>query len=100
MISLACQQANIPLYILSDTLKIRPKDEPDEELEHGDPKELLDDSCKSLLEFAELNLLNPTFEVTPFNNMIRIITENGVLSIDQLSEFAERLSKLKQYIVS
>jgi translation initiation factor 2B subunit (eIF-2B alpha/beta/delta family) len=57
-ISLACQSANIPLYVLSDTFKIRPNEPPPTEWESGPASDLVENgSPLSILYDIDASLL-------------------------------------------
>lgn len=82
-LALAARAAGIPVYVLSETLKIAPDDWP-VHLEEGDPSALLAAPPPGVAVRAIL------FDHTPASLLTGIVTERGVLRPGELRPYAER----------
>ncbi|MGM0405168.1 MAG: hypothetical protein ACQEQM_03395 [Thermoplasmatota archaeon] len=69
---LVCQNLKKPVYVVSDSSKILPKDIPLHFEEHHDPKEVWETEL-------DITIHNKYFEKIPWMDHIEVITENGVI---------------------
>ena len=81
-LALASERANIPFYVLCETLKF------DSRL--GSDKVVLEDKEPSeVVEAAnlppEVKIKNPYFDITPLELVTAVVTENGLLTAKKLS---------------
>jgi ribose 1,5-bisphosphate isomerase len=72
-LALLAEEAGVPMYALTHTLKTAPYDRPEDMREENDPAEVWADPP------VGITVLNPAFDRTPAAR-IRIITERGILS--------------------
>jgi translation initiation factor 2B subunit (eIF-2B alpha/beta/delta family) len=83
--AIAAARADVPVYALCSRDKVVPDvDEPD--FEPGDPEAVYDGD-------AEVDVANPTFDVTPADLIAGVVTENGVLDADEVGAVAEELEE-------
>ena len=84
-LALAATTAGIPVYVAAATDKISP--EATVNIETGDAKAIYDGD-------ASVDVLNPTFDVTPADAVDGIITERGTLTTTAVSEVATELASV------
>lgn len=89
LIALACDKFNIPCYIACDSSKIG--QDPNVELEQGHPEEILENYLTE-----NIQIFNPIFEKVPLYECMKVVTENGVLTVDQVHDAAKEISRKKQ----
>ncbi len=83
--ALAAGHEGIPVYAVAARDKVRPDD--DYALEFGDGEAVYDGD-------APLDVLNPTFDVTPADALAGVVTEDGMLSPAEIADAAEELAEL------
>ena len=80
-LALASEKANIPLYVLCETLKFDPRLSSDEvDLEEKEPSEVVESGKLP----PEVRVKNPYFDITPLELITGIITENGLLMPEEV----------------
>lgn len=85
LLALAARRQRLPLYVLSETLKVAPPSLAREFApEEGDPREVLPQSE------GGIEARNVSFEVTPPALVTAYVTEEGVLSPRQVRPYARR----------
>jgi translation initiation factor 2B subunit (eIF-2B alpha/beta/delta family) len=83
--AIAAARADVPVYALCSRDKVVPDvDEPD--FEPGDPEAVYDGD-------AEVDVANPTFDVTPADLIAGVVTEYGVLDAEEVGAVAEDLEE-------
>jgi translation initiation factor 2B subunit (eIF-2B alpha/beta/delta family) len=92
--ALAASREGIPLYAVAAADKIRIDDEA--HLEDGDPEAVYDgeDDVKADQGETGIEVLNPTFDVTPADLVSGVITERGVRDPAQIGAVADELREL------
>ncbi|WP_137283991.1 NUDIX domain-containing protein [Halorussus salinisoli] len=86
--ALAASREGVPVYAVAASDKIRTDDAVS--LEEGDSEAIYDGE-------ADVEVLNPTFDVTPAESVSSVITERGVLDDDGISEVAVELRALSTW---
>jgi len=93
-----CAHYHIPCYVLCDQSKIINIDNCDlsKELEQGDFNDLLDSEMTKFLSEHNrkdmFRILNPLFEIIPLVGAdIKVITETGFTSIDEIAKLAQQI---------
>jgi len=80
-LALASEKANIPFYVLCETLKFDPRLSSDEvDLEEKEPSEVVESGKLP----PEVRVKNPYFDITPLELITGIITENGLLMPEEV----------------
>ena len=80
-LALASEKANIPFYVLCDTLKFDPRLRSDEvDLEEKEPSEVVEPGRLP----PEVKVKNPYFDITPLELVTAVVTENGLLTAKKL----------------
>ncbi len=75
-LALAAERANIPFYVLCETLKFDSRLRGDEvDLEEKEPSEVVEPGKLP----PEVRIKNPYFDITPLELVTGIVTENGLL---------------------
>ncbi|NHN61126.1 MULTISPECIES: NUDIX domain-containing protein [Halorussus] len=83
--ALAAAREGVPVYAVAAGDKVRTDETV--HLEDGDPGAVYDGE-------ADLEVLNPTFDVTPADLVSGVVTERGMLDADGVSAVAEELREL------
>ena len=90
LLALACQKMNIPLYALCDTSKFINEEQFFEFENHERPgKEVWEDAP------PEVKIINRQFELIPFEYITGLITENGLFTVKEVSNYIATLPKQK-----
>lgn len=84
----AAAREGVPLYVVTASDKVRP--DGTMHLESGEDEEVYDGD-------AEIEILNPTFDVTPADCVAGVVTERGVLDSEQIEEVAKELRELADW---
>ncbi|MFC1940143.1 translation initiation factor eIF-2B [Chloroflexota bacterium] len=80
-LALASGKANIPFYVLCETLKFDPRLSSNEvELEEAEPSEVVDPARLP----PGVRIKNPYFDITPLELVTAVVTENGLLTAKKL----------------
>ena len=86
--ALAAAREGVPAYAVAATDKVRT--DAAVHLEEGEREEVYDGE-------AELEVLNPTFDVTPADCVAGVVTERGVLDAGDVADVAEELRELGKW---
>lgn len=87
-LALASDKANIPLYIVCDTLKLDPRVRIEEvDLEDKEPSELVEPTRLP----PGVRVKNPHFDITPLELITGIVTEKGVLAPAAVLDYLQKL---------
>ncbi len=88
-LALASEKANIPLYVLCDTLKFDPRLTGNQvDLEEKDPSEVVESGKLP----PEVKVKNPHFDITPLELITGIVTENGLLAPEEVISYMQKQS--------
>ena len=88
-LALASEKANIPLYILCETLKFDPRLSSHEiDLEEKEPSEVVEPGRLP----PGIMIKNPYFDITPLELVTAVVTENGLLTAEEVISYMQRLS--------
>lgn len=80
-LALASEKANIPFYVLCETLKFDPRLESSQvDLEEKEPSEVAEPARLP----PEVRIKNPYFDITPLELITAVVTENGLLTNKKL----------------
>ncbi len=80
-LALASEKANIPFYVLCETLKFDPRLKSSEvKLEEKEPSEIVEPGKMP----PEVRIKNPYFDITPLELVTAVVTENGLLTAKKL----------------
>ncbi len=80
-LALASEKANIPFYVLCDTLKFDSRLTSNEvDLEEKEPSEVVEPESLP----PEVSIKNPYFDITPLEMVTAVVTENGLLTAKKL----------------
>lgn len=88
-LALTAEKANIPLYVLCETLKFDPRLTGNQvDLEEKEPSEVVE------LERLppSVKVKNPHFDITPLELITGIVTENGLLAPEEVTGYMKRHS--------
>jgi len=86
-LALAAERASIPFYVLCETLKFDPRLRGDEvDLEEKDPSEVVEPGRLP----PEVRVKNPYFDITPMELVTGIVTENGLLTPEEVIGYMEK----------
>jgi translation initiation factor 2B subunit (eIF-2B alpha/beta/delta family)/8-oxo-dGTP pyrophosphatase MutT (NUDIX family) len=102
LLALLAKEANIPMFVLCDKLKIRAEKQ-EVELEHGEPEDLLN-SDKQHTKLNKLNILevyNPIFETVPFQLLqynLNMFTEQGLCTLDVITGLSREYQQEYDYL--
>lgn len=101
LLSMICQARGVPLWVVSDSSKIRAEREVTMEigpsgdlLDHPPPMGPIGNSLE------EVGVVNPIFEIIPSASHIRFVTEEGVLSPSDLKPFVTQAEEDLQEILN
>ncbi len=87
-LALAAQKPGIPCYVLCETLKFDPRLRGDEvDLEDGEPSELVEEGRLPQTVVVK----NPSFDITPLGLVTGIVTENGLLMPEEVTDYISKL---------
>ena len=86
--ALAAGREGLPLHVVCAADKITPEETP--HLESGTPEAVYDGD-------ADIDVLNPTFDVTPPDLVSAVRTERGVLDADGVRAVAEEHARLRDW---
>jgi translation initiation factor 2B subunit (eIF-2B alpha/beta/delta family) len=87
-LALAAQNAGVPFYVLCETLKFDHRLRSDEiDLEEKDPAEVIG---RAKLP-PQVEVKNPYFDITPLALVTGLVTENGLLAPEGVSDYIKRL---------
>ena len=88
-LALAAERASLPFYVLCETLKFDPRLRGDEvDLEEKEPSEV----AKPGILPSEVRVKNPYFDITPLELVTGIVTENGLLTLQDVITYIEKQS--------
>jgi len=88
-LALAAERAGIPFYVLCETLKFDPKLRGDEvDLEEKDPSEVVEPGRLP----PEVKVKNPYFDITPLELITGVVTENGLLTPQEVISYLAKQS--------
>ena len=87
-LALAARREGVPVYAVAATDKISTRAAVN--LEAGSREAVYDGE-------ASLDVVNPTFDVTPADAVTGVVTERGTLSTDEVGEVAEELRALEEW---
>jgi translation initiation factor eIF-2B subunit delta len=91
-LALAAQKAEVPFYVLCETLKFDHRLRSDEvDFEEKEPAEVVG---KAKLP-SPVSVKNPYFDLTPLELVTGIVTENGLLAPDGVTGYIRRLLSVK-----
>ena len=86
-LALAAERAGVPFYVLCETLKFDPRLRGDEvELEEKEVSEVVEPGILP----PEVEVKNPYFDVTPLELVTDIVTENGLLTPQEVIDYIEK----------
>jgi eIF-2B alpha/beta/delta-like uncharacterized protein len=87
-LALAAQKAEVPFYVLCETLKFDHRMRSDEvDFEEKEPAEVIGKSKMP----PSVSVKNPYFDLTPLELVTGIVTENGLLAPDGVTGYIRRL---------
>jgi len=85
-LALAAERASIPFYVLCETLKFDSRLRGDEvDLEEKDPSEVVEPGKLP----PAVKIKNPYFDITPLELVSGIVTENGLLTPEEVMSYLE-----------
>ena len=86
-LALAAERSSIPFYVLCETLKFDPRLGSGEvDLEEKEPWEVVESGKLP----PEVKVKNPCFDITPLELITGIVTENGLLTPEQVISYMEK----------
>jgi len=89
-LALAAERASIPFYVLCETLKFDPRISSDEvDLEEKEPSEVVEPGTLP----PEVKVKNPHFDITPLELITSIVTENGLLTPEEVITYMSQLKE-------
>jgi len=89
-LALVAKMADIPFYVFCETLKFDPRLKGDEvDLEEKDTSEVVEAGRLP----PEIRVKNPYFDITPLELVMGIVTENGLLTPEEVISYLEKQSK-------
>jgi len=89
-LALAAERAGIPFYVLCETLKFDSRLKGDEvDLEEKEPSEVVEPGILP----PEVRVKNPYFDITPLELVAGIVTENGLLTPEEVVSYFEKQSR-------
>ena len=90
-LALVAERAGIPFYILCEALKFDPQLRSDEvDLEEKEPTEVV----KPGILPPKVKVKNPHFDITPPELVTGVVTENGLLTPEEVTNYMEKHSSL------
>ena len=85
-LALASEKANVPFYVVCDTLKFDPRLQGNEiDLEEKEPSEVVEPAQLP----PGVRIKNPYFDITPPELVTAVITENGLLTTEEVISYME-----------
>jgi len=91
-LALAAERASIPFYVLCETLKFDPRLRGDEvDLEEKQPSEVVEPGRLP----PRVKVKNPCFDITPLELVTGIVTENGLLTPEEVISYIRQLGRLE-----
>ena len=88
-LALAAERAGIPFYVLCETLKFDPRLRGDKvDLEEKDPSEIVEPGRLP----PEVRVKNPYFDITPLKLVSGVVTENGLLTPEEVIGYLAKQS--------
>jgi translation initiation factor 2B subunit (eIF-2B alpha/beta/delta family) len=88
LVALAAAREGVPVYVVCAADKVTPREEP--HLESGSPGAVYDGD-------APLDVLNPTFDVTPADLVTGVLTDHGALDTASVAEVAAEHASLADW---
>jgi len=86
-LALAAERASLPFYVLCETLKFDPRLRGDEvDLEEKEPSEVVEPGILP----SVVRVKNPYFDITPLELVAGIVTENGLLTPQEVVTYIEK----------
>jgi ribose 1,5-bisphosphate isomerase len=83
-LALAAERSCVPFYVLCETLKFDPRLESEKvDLEEKEPSEVVE--LRKLP--PEVKVKNPSFDITPLELITGIVTENGLLTTEEVISY-------------
>ena len=90
LVALAAQRAGIPFYVLCETLKFDPRTKSTQvDLEEKEPEQVAATDA-----LPGVKVKNPYFDITPLELITGIITENGMLSREDVLNYMRKNASL------
>ncbi|MCK4368853.1 MAG: S-methyl-5-thioribose-1-phosphate isomerase [Dehalococcoidales bacterium] len=87
-LALAAEKAGIPFYVLCETLKFDPRLKSGEvDLEEKEPSEVVEPGKLP----PHVRVKNPCFDITPLELVAGVVTENGLLTPEEVISYIEKL---------
>jgi ribose 1,5-bisphosphate isomerase len=87
-LALAAERAGIPFYVLCEALKFAPRLRSDEvDLEEEEPSGVVESGRLS----PKVRVKNPRFDITPLELVTGIVTENGLLTPEEVINYMNQL---------
>jgi len=88
-LALAAERASVPFHVLCETLKFDPRLRGDEvDLEEKEQSEVVEPGRLP----PEVRVKNPYFDITPLELVTGIVTENGLLTPEEVTSYLEKQS--------
>ena len=88
-LALAAKKAGIPFYVLCETLKLDPVLRSDEvDLEEKEPSEVVEPGRLP----PQVRVRNPYFDITPLELVAGVVTENGILTLEEVVNYIGKQS--------
>ncbi len=85
-LALAAERAGIPFYVVCETLKFDPRLRSEEsELEEKEPSEVIEPGILP----PKARVKNPHFDITPLELVTGIVTENGLLTPEEITSYMD-----------
>jgi methylthioribose-1-phosphate isomerase len=83
-LALAAERSDVPFYVLCETLKFDPRLKSEKvDLEEKEPSEVVE--LRKLP--PEVKVKNPSFDITPLELITGIVTENGLLTTEEVISY-------------
>eukprot|EP01122_Echinamoeba_exundans_P014865 TRINITY_DN6834_c0_g1_i1.p1 TRINITY_DN6834_c0_g1~~TRINITY_DN6834_c0_g1_i1.p1 ORF type:complete len:492 (+),score=82.89 TRINITY_DN6834_c0_g1_i1:123-1598(+) len=104
LITMAAYNANVPVYVLCDSSKIRHRSQvPSEDAPESEffDVNFSPDSNKNIhqqIESKRLNFFNPMFEITPKYENVKFISEAGIVSGSEITQLAKKIEDTWKYL--
>ena len=91
-LALAAARWDVPLYALAETSKVWPAALGDPVIRERSPEEVWADAP------ADIGMLNRYFDVTDWSGVSGLVTEDGILSGDEVADRSRRLKVSKELV--
>jgi translation initiation factor 2B subunit (eIF-2B alpha/beta/delta family) len=104
LITMAAYNANVPVYVLCDSSKIRHRSQvPSEDAAQSEffDANFSPDSNKNIqqqIDSKRLNFFNPMFEITPKYENVKFISEAGIVSGSEITQLAKKIEDTWKYL--